>query len=269
MSVKNSSLSRRWFDEVWNKRRTSTIDELLSPDGIAHMESGDVRGVEAFKQFRDEFLAALPDLKFKIEGLVSDGDDVVVRWHATGTHTGAGLGLEPTRKRVSVRGMTWQRFKNGVMVEGWDSWNQEGFLQRLRERPHKTPKAPVSVTESLSARLREIREEIFGKRGGPEMARRLNLPARTWYTYETGTTVPAEVLLGFIDQTGTNPHFLLTGEEPKYQRNSNDPHPTRLSPVELIRQGLEQLEQASRDDGNGGKGSKTARRKTSRTKGNA
>jgi steroid delta-isomerase-like uncharacterized protein len=248
MSVQNRDLSRRWFEEVWNERRSDTIGELMSPEGIGHMESGDVQGVEPFKRVRDEFLAALPDLKFEIEGIVSDGDDVVVRWSATGTHTGAGLGSEPNHQRISIRGMTWIRFKDGLMVEGWDSWNQEAFLQRLRERPDKTPKIKVNVARSLSARLREIREELFGAKGGPELARRLNLPARTWYDYETGVTVPAEVLLNFIEQTGVEPHWLLSGEGPKYRRKPDDPCLSGLSPVEVIRRGLEMLEQSARED---------------------
>ena len=42
----------------------------------------------------------------------------------------------------------------------------------------KTPKVRVNVKASLSRRLREIRQEIFGEHGGPELARRLNLPAQ-------------------------------------------------------------------------------------------
>jgi predicted ester cyclase len=263
MSVQNRDLSRRWFEEVWNERRSATIGELMSPEGIGHMESGDVQGVEPFKRVRDEFLAALPDLKFEIEGIVSDGDDVVVRWSATGTHTGAGLGLEPTHQPIAIRGMTWHRFKDGVLVEGWDGWNQGAFLQRLRERPHKTPNIKAHVPRDLSARLREIREELFGAKGGPEMARRLNLPARTWYDYETGVTVPAEVLLNFIDQTGAEPHWLLASEGPKYRRNTDDPSLSGLSPIELLRRGLEMLEQSARDDVNDAGKPKPAKRKTS------
>jgi predicted ester cyclase len=262
MSVQNRDLSRRWFEEVWNERRSDTIGELMSPEGIGHMESGDVQGVEPFKRVRDEFLAALPDLKFKIEGMVSDSDDVVVRWSATGTHTGAGLGLEPTHQPITIRGMTWLRFKDGVMVEGWDSWNQEAFLQRLRERPHKTPKVKVNVARSLSARLREIREELFGAQGGPELARRLNLPARVWYNYETGVTVPAEVLLNFIEQTGAEPHWLLAGEGPKYRHKPDDSSLSGLSPIELLRRGLEMLEQGARDDVIVGGKPEPAKRKT-------
>jgi Peptidase S24-like len=108
----------------------------------------------------------------------------------------------------------------------------------------KTSKLRVNVKASLSRRLREIRQEIFGDHGGPELARRLGLPARTWYNYETGVTVPAEVLLGFIEQTGANPIWLLTGEGPRYRRTSDERMLSQLSPVELIRRGLEELERS-------------------------
>ena len=108
----------------------------------------------------------------------------------------------------------------------------------------KTSKVRVNVKASLSRRLREIRQEIFGDHGGPELARRLGLPARTWYNYETGVTVPAEVLLGFIEQTGANPIWLLTGEGPRYRRSTDERLVSQLSPVELIRRGLEELERS-------------------------
>jgi hypothetical protein len=109
----------------------------------------------------------------------------------------------------------------------------------------KTPKVRVNVKASLSRRLREVRQELFGEHGGPELARRLGLPARTWYNYETGVTVPAEVLLTFIDQTGANPVWLLSGDGPRYQvrRGLSDPGLADLTPIELIRRGLEKLEQ--------------------------
>ncbi len=106
----------------------------------------------------------------------------------------------------------------------------------------KTPTVRVNVKAQISSRLREIRQELFGEHGGPELARRLNLPARTWYNYETGVTVPAEVLLTFIDQTGTNPLWLLTGQGPKYRHGIEDMVLADLTPEELIRRGLEKLE---------------------------
>jgi hypothetical protein len=90
----------------------------------------------------------------------------------------------------------------------------------------KTPNIRVKDKKSLSRRLREIRQELFGGHGGPELARRLNLPNRTWYNYETGVTVPAEILLRFIELTGANPMYLITGEGPHVLRPNaelNDP----------------------------------------------
>ena len=120
----------------------------------------------------------------------------------------------------------------------------EGLIAVARK---KTPRIRVNVKAALSRRLREVRQELFGEHGGPELARRLSLPARTWYNYETGVTVPAEVLLGFIDQTGANPLWLLTGEGPKYRRIQDELVISELSPIELIRRGLEKLEQETNE----------------------
>nr|WP_303652731.1 S24 family peptidase [Paludisphaera mucosa] len=68
------------------------------------------------------------------------------------------------------------------------------------------------------------------------------MPARTWYNYETGVTVPAEILLSFIELTGASPTYLTTGEGPRYVGPSEDRRMTDLSPLELIRRGLEKLE---------------------------
>ncbi|WP_165226941.1 helix-turn-helix domain-containing protein [Aquisphaera insulae] len=111
----------------------------------------------------------------------------------------------------------------------------------------KTPKVRVHLKASLSRRLREIRQEIFGEHGGPELARRLGLPARTWYNYETGVTVPAEVLLSFIEQTGVNPMYLISGEGPRYRLAERESSFASLTPLELIRRGLEQLERTPSD----------------------
>jgi hypothetical protein len=107
----------------------------------------------------------------------------------------------------------------------------------------KTSRVRVNVKASISRRLREVRQELFGEHGGPELARRLNLPARTWYNYETGVTVPAEVLLSFIDQTGANPIWLLTGDGDRFRREAESALLSELTPIELIRRGLEKLEQ--------------------------
>jgi hypothetical protein len=55
------------------------------------------------------------------------------------------------------------------------------------------------------------------------------------------------VLLSFIDQTGANPNWLLNGEGPRYRHSSDDRALSDLTPVELIRRGLEELERSSNE----------------------
>ena len=81
----------------------------------------------------------------------------------------------------------------------------------------KTTPELVREKYSLAERLRAIRAELFGERGGPEMARRLGIPVRTWYNYEAGVTVPAEVVLRIIQMTSLEPSWLLNGKGPKFR----------------------------------------------------
>jgi hypothetical protein len=69
---------------------------------------------------------------------------------------------------------------------------------------------------SIARRLRSIRIEVYGERGGPVLARQLRLPFPTWANYESGVTIPGDVLLRFLETTGTNPRWLLHGTGPKY-----------------------------------------------------
>ncbi len=217
MSVPNRTLSQRWFNEAWNERSDDILAEVVCPNCVGHMESGDIVGAEPFKLVRGEFLAAIPDLTLTVEDMVSDGNDVVTRWSAVGTHTGEGLGLAPTGQTVQVNGMTWHRYRDGKMVEVWDSWNQEALLQRLREGSDEHRERSATTRSSLATRLRELRIALFGEDGGPEMARFLNVPPRTWYNYETGVAVPGEILLEIIEKTGVRPLWLLKGEGPRFE----------------------------------------------------
>lgn len=132
MSDTNRGLAKRWFEEVWNERREETIDELLTPQSVGHMEGAETRGPAEFRQVRAMLLSAFPDLRIVVEDTVAEGDDVVVRWRVAGTHGGDGLGFKATQRPVQFRGLTWLRFANGKLVEGWDGWNQGALVQSLQ-----------------------------------------------------------------------------------------------------------------------------------------
>jgi predicted ester cyclase len=128
----NRCLAMRWFEEVWNARREAMIDEVMKPDSIGHMEGMKVIGPVEFKTARAALLTAFPDLRVFVEGTVAEGDVVVVRWKATGTHRGLGFGVQATGTAVEFRGMTWFVIVDGRFIEGWDAWNQGALVESLR-----------------------------------------------------------------------------------------------------------------------------------------
>jgi hypothetical protein len=75
----------------------------------------------------------------------------------------------------------------------------------------RDPKQP------LASRLREVRIDFCGERGGPEFARRLGVPSESWHDYETGIAVPAKVVLSVIQHTLVHPVWLFQGEGEKYR----------------------------------------------------
>jgi Peptidase S24-like len=110
----------------------------------------------------------------------------------------------------------------------------------------KTLPESVRAKLQLAERLTSLRSELFGERGGPEMARRLAIPVRTWYNYEGGVTVPAEVILKIIELTSVEAVWLLHGEGPKFRHGRTDRRELATSPTTtigaLLRTALELLE---------------------------
>jgi predicted ester cyclase len=51
--------------------------------------------------------------------MISDGDRVVLRWTATGTHRGTFADVDPTGRLVTWTGCDWFRLRSGRLVEAF------------------------------------------------------------------------------------------------------------------------------------------------------
>jgi hypothetical protein len=68
----------------------------------------------------------------------------------------------------------------------------------------------------LAARLRDIREDMYGYDGAQFLADALQIPLQTWLNYESGVAVPSETILELIVTAGVRPEWLVTGQGAKY-----------------------------------------------------
>ena len=134
MSVEaNKAIVRRLFEEVVNKRNLAVADELLTSESLNHDDPHGVGrvGPEALKGPVQMLTAAFPDFHMTIEDLVAEGDKVVVRITASGTHQGAFMGIAPTGKRFTQQQMHLVRVVEGKVTEHWDVRDDLGMMQQL------------------------------------------------------------------------------------------------------------------------------------------
>jgi len=127
----NKALDRRIFEAV-NNKNLDALDDLIATDWVDHnLLPGLPLGLDSTKVTLSMYLSAFPDLKMTIEDQIAEGDKVVTRWTATGTHNGELMGIPATGKQVRVTGIDITRWSGGKSVEHWAQFDQMGLMQQL------------------------------------------------------------------------------------------------------------------------------------------
>lgn len=132
MTELDRGLGKRWFEEVWNKRRREAIAEMLAPRAVLHEGNEECVGPEGFYPFFDRLTAAFSEFHVTVHETIADGDRVCVRWSCECKHTGELMGIPPTHRLIHVTGITIMRIVNGRMVEGWQNWDMLGMLEQIQ-----------------------------------------------------------------------------------------------------------------------------------------
>ena len=129
---KNKAVIRHLIEEV-DKGNLAVVDECFARDYIDHNPTpirGLAPGIEGVKKAFNIFWAAFPDTRHVIEDLMAEGDKVVARYWACGTHTGELMGIPPTGRQVTMTGIAIYRFAGGKIAERWVEQGR-GVLDQL------------------------------------------------------------------------------------------------------------------------------------------
>jgi steroid delta-isomerase-like uncharacterized protein len=128
----NKAVVRRVYTEVMGNHDLSVVPELFADDYVYHSPgSPDVHGPDGFRELVTAYRVAFPDFLQTADFLIAEGDTVVSRWTATGTHRGEFLHIPPTGKRVNFTGVVITRLAGGKVVEDWELADMPGLLQQL------------------------------------------------------------------------------------------------------------------------------------------
>ena len=131
MTQDNVKVVRQQFD-AWNAHDPERLVKLLDEKYVSESDtvSSSINGRDGARLFMQTYVKAFPDLHLDVVQMLADGDFVVTRWTAKGTHRGELMGIAPTNRRAITNGCTvsqvrttaWRRsVRNSVAI----SWNSE------------------------------------------------------------------------------------------------------------------------------------------------
>jgi predicted ester cyclase len=146
---------------MWDQGQLDVADEIFHPDFTSHaLPPGQTKvGPEGAKKAVAEIRAGLPDMRLTVDDMLAEGDRVLTRWTAVGTHTGplahfveqiygrdvstdpgpGGGPIPPTGKTAVVRGINLNRVEDGKITDLWDVYDLMGMLQQLGVIPAGPP----------------------------------------------------------------------------------------------------------------------------------
>jgi steroid delta-isomerase-like uncharacterized protein len=131
MSEQNKGRIRRVIEEAYSQGNLAVVDEVAASNLVIHTMSQDIRGRDGAKQYVAMMRTAFPDLHFTIEDQIAEGDMVVTRWTARGTHKGNFQGVPATGREVRLMGTDIDRMTDGRVVECWAHVDELGLMQQL------------------------------------------------------------------------------------------------------------------------------------------
>jgi steroid delta-isomerase-like uncharacterized protein len=131
----NKARAHRLFDEGFNRRNTTVVDEIIAPGYIDHSAMpAPAPGPEGFRR-RMAMLHAALDPEMAFGDFLAEGELVAFSWTISGTHQGVFAGVPPTGRKVTVSGVNIERFENGKIVEHWSQFDMAGLLRQLGALP--------------------------------------------------------------------------------------------------------------------------------------
>lgn len=135
--MSTSVIARRFFDEIFSEGKLNLVDELFAAEYVGHPSEHEetTRGPQGVREYVGALRGGVSDLTVAVDDQVVEGDKVVTRWTARGTHDGELMGIAPTGRTAAVTGITIQRILDGKVVEGWTNWDLMGLLQQLGVAP--------------------------------------------------------------------------------------------------------------------------------------
>ena len=116
---KNKELVMTLYKTVFQNHDFSKLDEIMKDDYIQHNEDTP-QGKAGFKRFFKGIFKGLPDFRYTMKKIISEGDIVMMYSTTTATHKREWLGNPPTGNKLNFDVVDIFRIEDGKIAEHWD-----------------------------------------------------------------------------------------------------------------------------------------------------
>ena len=129
--TEKKAFCRQLIDTVWNEGKVDALDKFAAPNHkyTDPAASYTATGIEPLKKYALSLRKAFPDLHFKFEDQIAEGDKVVSFLTVTGTHEAEFLGIPASHKKASLPLILIHRFEGDKIVEAFGLWDALSFAR--------------------------------------------------------------------------------------------------------------------------------------------
>lgn len=130
-ALENKKLIHRFYTEVVGKGDFSRLREIIASDYVDHNATKPGDGPAIVQTQVEAMRKTFPDFHVTIDELIAEGECVVSRVTAHGTHLGEWMGIAPQGNVVRFSGINMDRVQDGRIAEHWGEADTVGMLQQL------------------------------------------------------------------------------------------------------------------------------------------
>lgn len=132
MSAQETKAVVRHMFSRANEKDPDAYLEVLHEDFVNHSApAGMPNDREGYRHIYNMYVNAFPDFEITVEDVVAEGDAVMTRWTARGTHEGELMEIPPTGKTVEMTGLTFNRVADGKVIEQRENADMLGVMQQF------------------------------------------------------------------------------------------------------------------------------------------
>ena len=160
----------RSYFEAMDRRDVDAMIEHWHEDGVEDVVPlGLVRGHDERRDFYRSMFAAMPDARTTVTNLVAGEQTCAVEWRTEGTFSGEPFtGIEPTGKRVEIRGMDFIELEDDKIVSLTGYFDGAAYARQIGMLPADGSGADRAMKTAFNAvtKLRRTVAERTERKNG-------------------------------------------------------------------------------------------------------